>query len=215
MTVNKKFTRQDVALAFEAIGGWKGLVRFAKKNDRNRETFYQMFKKEIADGLLGEQPHAENDSQELAAKLSREFMHLRDARQQQERDDEVRTGMRIIDGVEYVRRNSNLETADRGVTDDVAQNVPNSGTKRATKPHGLQHTASGVSGAADPPKPPSKPIDDGITKPSRPDVTPHADTRNKPAPIVGLFAASALGEGSQSEDMYGRTFSQTIMPRGW
>jgi hypothetical protein len=117
MTVNKTVSGKDLAQLFAALGGWRGVARFARKNDRNRLEVYRIFGKALLETSGGGSIAAvEDDKQALSSVVEQALLGAIAARRG---DRPYAPGGHVLDSV-----NSDVTNADQhGNRDSVADNV--------------------------------------------------------------------------------------------
>ncbi|SHG24852.1 hypothetical protein [Bradyrhizobium erythrophlei] len=113
MTVNRKFSSADIALAFKATGGAKALIRWAKK-PHNQARFYSMFKNEILQILQASHSNAPVENSQALSRAVLEVA-LRGAVSARARGDPP-TSVTYTGGPHV---DLNFGVVKRGVTSDV------------------------------------------------------------------------------------------------
>jgi hypothetical protein len=166
--MNKKITGNDIASMFDDMGGRKGIVKWAKTNIHTRSQFYSIFAEPFRRLLAGgsDAPRVAENPQEFAALSERCLIGAIDACY---RGDQ--TGSTIIDddgGEIHDFRSSGVQDANHS---DAGAAKPNDALtlhlSEATNDI-PRHSSHGK------PNTPQPPVDDGITKPPRPDAVQHA-----------------------------------------
>jgi hypothetical protein len=211
--------KNDITSAFDALGGMKRLVSWAKENDDNLAKFYSMYGRTLINGGSDFEP-VDADPEKTRAELEQKIIQtIEGQRAARFRDDaaSVRVTYNDSRGISHdITPRLIFDDEVSGVTTPVVTDAAHENSGRPDFCDDIPHTASvtprlgiadtGMTKAAAPqalPEQPKPKPDDGVHGKPKPDV--HAAARAEP--VVGLCAAAVLGEGAPPN--YGVNFSQT------
>jgi hypothetical protein len=197
MTVNKQSS--DIALVFKRVGGVNALVKWIKASDENRERFYMKFGQELIT-MISAEANAPVEREASLANLATILQNMRDNHRRIEAAEEARTGVRMIDGVAYVRADPDRASNIDGVSSDVSAHGISDGARRDTVP---------------------QPSNDGFTPKPRPDVQHVAVVHEQQLSKVKAATPPApepYHQPSATELFYdwnGHSRPSWSAPRGW
>jgi hypothetical protein len=208
VSVNK-ITNKDIALVFERVGGLKAMVKWIKASNRNREKFYMRYPSEIA-AVIASKSNAPVKHEAAAANLVTILKNMGDNQRREAAAEEARTGVRMIDGVAYVKADPALNID--GVRSDVPKLVDGVIDARPTRHN--------ISDAAPDTTPQPQPSNDGCTPKPKPDVAEHVVVREQLSPAKAKAAAPAPEpyQPSATElflEWNGHSRAQWSAPKGW